>query len=242
MRAPRGAFAGIVLSLVLAVGQVHGQIREVGDEGPYRSLRFQAGGDLDLALPQGEFGEFVQAGYGVGGWIALNLDRHGTVALRLDGNYLIYGQENRRRPLSPTVPFIDVNVSTSNNIYSLGIGPLISLGNGPVKPYLIGSAGFSYFATESSVSGTSNSTAFAKSTNFDDFTFSWSGGGGLRIRVSNKWNPVFIDLGAEYHRNGEARYLREGSIRDNGNGTISITPIQSETNLVLLKLGVSGAW
>jgi hypothetical protein len=242
MRAPRGVFGGFVLSLVLVLGQAQAQIREVGDDGPYHSQRFQAGAHLDLALPQGQFSEFVEAGYGLGGWLAINLDRRGLLALKLDGTYLIYGRENRVRPLSPTVPFVDVDVTTSNNIYSLGIGPLVTLTDGAVKLFVSGSAGFSYFATESSVSGTSNSTDFAKSTNFDDFTFSWSGGGGMRIRVSNRRNPIYIDLGAEYHRNGQARYLREGSIRDNGNGTITITPIQSETNLVLLKLGVSGAW
>jgi hypothetical protein len=242
MRAPRGVFGGFVLSLVLAIGQVHGQIKEVGDDGPFRYRRFQAGAHFDVALPQGQFGEFVEAGYGLGGWLAINLDDRGLLAIKLDGDYLIYGRENRRRPLSPTVPFVDVDVTTSNNIYSLGIGPLLTLTDGAVKLFVSGSAGFSYFATESSVSGTSNSTDFAKSTNFDDFTFSWSGGGGMRFRVSNRRNPIYIDVGAEYHRNGEARYLREGSIQDNGNGTITITPIQSETNLLLLKLGVSGAW
>lgn len=223
-------------------GQAHGQIREVNDAGPRGPLRLQAGAHLDLALPQGEFSNFVDAGYGLGGWIAFNLDRHGTIALRLDGSYLTYGRESRRRPLSPTVPFVTVDVTTSNNIYTLGVGPLISLSNGAVKPYLSASAGFAYFATESSVSGTNNNQDFASSTNFDDFTFAWTGGGGLRIRVSNRRTPIYIDLGAEYQRNGRARYLREGSITDNGDGTLTIRPIESETNLLLLKLGVSGAW
>ena len=48
----------------------------------------QAGAHLDLALPQGEFSEFVDAGYGLVWLDCVNLDRHGTIALRLDGSYL----------------------------------------------------------------------------------------------------------------------------------------------------------
>ena len=244
MRAPWGTLGGLVLCLVLGAGQMAAQIREVDpgearDRGPYR---FQAGGHLDLALPQGEFDEFVGTGYGLGGFVGVNLDNTGTVALMIDGSFLIYGHETIRRPLSTTVPFVTVDVSTSNNIYALGFGPIITLGHGTIRPYFTGTVGFSYFATESSVSGSNNVDSFAESTNFDDFTFSWTGGGGLKFQVSHGRNPVFIDVATEYHNNGRANYLREGSIIDNGNGTISFTPIQSETNLMLIKLGVSGSF
>ena len=212
------------------------------DDEIFTANRFQAGAHLNLALPQGEFDEFVDAGFGFGGWFAFNIDRGGMIALKLDGNWLIYGSETRRRPLSPTVPFVTVDVTTRNNIYTLGVGPLISFSNGAIKPYIAGTIGFSYFATESGVSGTSNGEDFAESTNFDDFTFAVVAGGGIRVRVKRGQSPLFIDLVSEYHRNGQASYLREGSIVDNGNGTISFTPIQSETNLMLFKLGVSASF
>lgn len=240
MKAPRRLLGGVVLLFVLGAGQLRAQIREVdadvGEAGPYR---FQAGGHLALAVPQGQFSDFVDLGYGLGGWLAVNLDRHGTLALKLDGSFLVYGHETRRRPLSPTIPFVTVDVTTSNNIYSFGIGPVLTLGHGAIRPYGTATAGFSYFATESSVKGSNNTDSFAESTNFDDFTFAWTAGGGFRIQVSRGRSPVFIDLATEYHRNGRASYLREGSIVDNGNGTISIHPIQSETNLLLVKVGVS---
>jgi hypothetical protein len=242
MRAPRGVLGGFVLLSVLAAGQATAQIREVDEPDVDTPNRFQAGAHLNLALPQGEFSDFVDAGFGLGGWFAFNLDRRGMIAFKVDGNWLIYGSESRRRPLSPTVPFVTVDVTTRNNIYTLGVGPVITLSNGAIKPYIAGTVGFSYFATESGVSGTSNGEDFAESTNFDDFTFAVVGGGGLRVRLKGGRTPVFLDLSSEYHRNGRASYLREGSIIDNGNGTISFTPIQSETNLMLVKLGVSGSF
>jgi hypothetical protein len=243
MIALRGVVGAAVLSSILALGQVQAQIREVendvGESGPYR---LQAGGHLALAFPQGQFDQFVDLGYGLGGWIALNLDREGVFAIKLDGNFLIYGHETRTRPLSPTVPFVTVDVSTSNNIYAMGIGPLITLGHGAIRPFVQGTVGFSYFATESSVKGSNNSESFAESTNFDDFTFAWTAGGGLRIQVSRGRHPLFIDLATDYHRNGQASYLREGSITDDGNGGLIIRPIQSQTNLLLVRVGISGSF
>lgn len=243
MNAPRGLLGAIVLSFVLGGGQLTAQIREVdADIGEPGNFRYQAGAHLALAIPQGQFSDFVDLGYGLGGWIAFNLDRRGTLALKLDGNFLIYGHETRRRPLSPTVPFVSVDVSTSNNIYSMGIGPVLTLGHGAIRPYFTATAGFSYFATESSVKGSNNYDSFARSTNFDDFTFAWTAGGGLRIQVSRGRSPVFIDMASEYHRNGRANYLREGGITDDGNGNVIIRPIQSETNLMLVKFGVSASF
>jgi hypothetical protein len=48
-----------------------------------------------------------------------------------------------------------------------------------------------------------------------------------------------IDVGARYHGNGEARYLRKGDIIDNPDGSVELDPQQSETNLWTIQLGVS---
>ena len=63
-------------------------------------------------------------------------------------------------------------------------------------------------------------------------------GGGLRFRLGGP-RSILLDLGAEYHRNGVAEYLREGDIVDNPDGTITILPNRSEANVVTLRIGVS---
>ena len=42
--------------------------------------------------------------------------------------------------------------------------------------------------------------------------------------------------------NGQVRYLREGSIREAPDGSISFRPIESETNMLLIQVGVSFAF
>jgi hypothetical protein len=50
---------------------------------------------------------------------------------------------------------------------------------------------------------------------------------------------VLLDLGATFHRNGEATYLRKGSIRDLPDGSVVISPIRSEANFVTYRIGIS---
>jgi hypothetical protein len=69
--------------------------------------------------------------------------------------------------------------------------------------------------------------------------FALTGGGGFLIPLSMRRTPVLLDLGATFHRNGEATYLRKGSIRDNPDGSITIDPIRSEANFITYRIGVS---
>jgi hypothetical protein len=223
--------AGLWLALALGVtsaAQAQG-IRPIG--GPNVHL----GGGVLLAQAIGEFANYVDVGYGLGAHALWEPVADGPFGLRLDGTYLIYGSETRRYEL---LPLVDVDVTTENQIAGLQIGPQVSVGRGALRAYGYGQIGFSYFATTSSVEGSGNAQPFAETTNFDDFTFASVAGGGVRIQLSHGRTPVALDLGARYLYNGRARYLREGSIEIVGND-VTLTPIESQTNLILYQLGVS---
>jgi len=200
-----------------------------------------AGGGLALALPVGEFSNYVKAGGGANGFVAWKLAADGAASIRVDGTFLIYGSETRRLPLAPSGPLalVNVDVTTSNLIVNLGIGPQLTATRGAIRPYVNGAVGFSYFGTSSSVRGTHDVEPFATSTNFDDFTFALRGGGGLWILLSSRRTPVSLDLSAHYIRNGRVSYLREGSITFDLTGTPIYHPIESETNFWLVQAGVS---
>ena len=53
-----------------------------------------------------------------------------------------------------------------------------------------------------------------------------------------KTTTVLIDLGVQYIAGGRARYLRPGSIQDLPNAQVSITPLESDMHLLLVRLGV----
>ncbi len=214
------------LAVMLPVAETRAQLQVQG----------LGGGGVLIGFPVGEFENFVDPSPGFSLYGLAQFGARGILGLRLDGSLIFYGSETRRRPLSPTIQLIDVDVTTQNTIASIIIGPQLSAPSGTVRPYVNAGLGFSYFSTESSVSGSSDTEPFASTTNFDDFTFALVSGGGVWIRLSR---TVFLDLSGRYLRNGRVRYLREGSIIEATDGSISFTPIESETNMLLIQVGVS---
>ena len=235
-----GVVVGALLALPASgVAQYRDHDRYHDDDeewGPPKAEFFIQG---NVAVPVGEFQSFVDlgGGLGLGGLAYLNRDR--TAALRLDGQFVVYGSEEFRTPLSPTIPFVDVDVRTTNYIVSLGVGPQIFLGQGSIRPYVFGTAGFAYFGTQTSVSGSQDVEAFASTTNFDDITLALTGGGGMSVRLSDGENPVSLDMSASYQRNGLTEYLTEGDLYELPGGGWAVDPILSETNLVTYRVGVS---
>ena len=206
------------------------------DPGPVRGF---VGGEFLVASPVGEFAENVGTGFGVGVHGRFAFDDSSLFSLRGDLGFLNYGNETIR--ICVTQPCrVTGDLTTSNNIVFAGVGPELGAGSGAVRVYTHAGVGFAYFGTTSSVEGANNQgDPFASSTNFDDVTFAWMGGGGLQLRLSGRANPVYLDLGARYHGNGEAEYLRKGDIQDRPNGNVVINPRRSETNLWTIRFGVS---
>lgn len=197
-------------------------------------------GDLNFAVSQpiGDFGKFIGTGYGLTGGFVWNLDRDRVFGIRAEGGFVQYGSETIGGCLvSCRVP---VDVTTTNDIGFGGIGPQISVPAGPFRPYVNATAGFSYFFTHSSINDSDEYDYGAYDhTNHDDLVFALTGGGGVLIPLSMRTVPVLLDLGATVHRNGQASYLRKGSIKDLPDGGIVISPIRSDANFVTYRIGVS---
>lgn len=195
-----------------------------------------------VAQPLEEFADYIDAGYGFGGYVAHALDSRGILSIRANADILWYGRETSRHDLSSGWGG-SLDVTTSNNIFSMGIGPYLTLPSTGVRPFLTGTFGFSYFSTSTSVEWRYSGETVDSWTDFSDAVTAWTGGGGLLIPLGRGQRPVLLELSAIYHGNGEAEYLREGSISQDDNGNAVFTPIRSRTNLVLYTIGVSfGAW
>lgn len=192
------------------------------------------------ADPVGEFGRFVDDGFGLNLEGRFPVSGAGPLALRLDGGFVVYGHERQGMCFPPPVGCrIGVDLNTYNTIAYLGVGPELA-GDGSVAPYVNGSVGLTWFYTNSSLSGADDWDTNFNTTNYSDWATSLRAGGGVRFRVGgSSARPVLLDVGAQYHRNGQADYLREGDIVDYPDGTIELYPIRSEANLVTFNVGVS---
>src|SRR2546427_6035514 len=117
-----------------------------------RSWGFGGGGVM-VGIPVGEFRNFVDVAGGLGGVIAVNLDRRGSVGLRLTGSYLQYGHERRPVALAGTGGLLGLDLNTAFYIASLRAGPQFVFGEGPVRPDGVGTAGGSSLATQAPLGG-----------------------------------------------------------------------------------------
>jgi hypothetical protein len=204
-----------------------------------RPVRAYGGIQLLGAVPVGEFSDYIDGGGGLGLNLEWPIRAGGVLSLRGDIGWLLYGEETTEVCFQSTNCRVTLDLTTTNNIFFLNIGPQLGAPSGPVRPYFNASAGMAYFATTSSVKGDDSSENFASDTNFDDFTMSWGAGGGLRIPVSRGRTPVMIDLGAQYHGNGYVEYLTEGNIIDHPGGPPTFDVTRSAADFVSIRLGVS---
>src|SRR5262245_24797484 len=138
----------VAVALFLLPLTLQGQ-RADRDDPFSRNWRFEAGGSFNYGVPQGDFRENVRQGFGLDAFFRWNLDSRGIFSLRTDGSYLGYGRETKRVPLSQTVGRIRLDLTTTNNILHMGIGPQLTAPDGPFRPYVNGGIGFSYFFTSS---------------------------------------------------------------------------------------------
>lgn len=228
-----GLITGVVL---LASAPARAQLVEPRQPPPVVYLGVQP----LYARTVGEFSDYVEHGGGLDLYVVYPVRRASPFALRADGGFIIYGSETLPVCFSSTVGCrVQLDLTTTNSIAFLNAGPQLMMPSGRIRAYANGAVGFSYFGTTSSVAGAYSDQTFASTNNFDDVTFALSAGGGVQVAVGSGRTPILLDLGVRYHGNGRVEYLREGDIRDNPDGSVTLTPTRSGANLVSFQLGLT---
>lgn len=188
--------------------------------------------------PQGAFQRNVGLGYGVDGAYLLRLDRAGIWSLRASAGVASYGHESRRTPLSETVGGrVTVDVTTTNYVVPMSIGPQVSWPTGSVRPYINAGVGGQAFFTESRVEDSGGFNTLASTTNHSSMSSAWTAGGGVYLPLYVGRFQVQLDLGVQYFNGGTTRYLAPGSIVDLPNARIAVTPLESATHLAIIRFG-----
>jgi hypothetical protein len=188
-----------------------------------------------IAEPRGQFAQDV----GTHGGLGASMTFGTGLGVRVSAAVLVYGHERQSVPLAGTGGRVYVNLDTDNIIGTLGIGPQITLGSGPVQLYGWGSLNFGYIATISSAEDDCGCDAFASTTNFDDATLAKEVGGGMLLRFGRGRSPVSLDLSVRYVDHGYARYLTEGGIYERFDGSLGMDVRQSQVEMVIYQLGLS---
>ena len=212
-----------LLALVVGAGSASAQyrgLREVrGDAGSF-------GINLAVGAPQGDFARNVDVAGGVDAFAAVNLGAGNPLGLRFEGAYLVYGSDQQ----------FDLN--TTYAIATLGVGPQITLGQGPMRLYGFGTVGFSYISAYSSFPDGCGCYSYGSQTDFSDWTSALQAGGGMLLTLGRR-TPVSLDIGARYLYSGFANYVAPGDVQPQPNGDVVVFTSRARPNLTVVHFGVS---
>lgn len=189
--------------------------------------------------PQGAFRQNIGFGYGADAAYLIRLDDAGVWSIRANVGVLAYGSESKRTPLSESVGGrVLVDVTTTNYIVPMSIGPQLSWPTGRFRPYVNAGIGGQAFVTESHVDGSDDWAPFASTTNHSAFAALWAVGGGVYMPVYEGSTKVEVDMGMQYLSGARASYLARGSIVDLPGAQIRVTPLESTTHQVIARVGL----
>ncbi len=238
MRIPRSSILAAIVAISLIGSSVDAQIRRrprVRDVGP---SRFTLVGDLLAAQPKGELATQIDDGYGANIAGLFRVDREGIFSIRGDLGGMQYGSETFRMPYLPITGRISLEVETTNMTAWGSIGPQITVPAGPFQPYLHAAIAVVNFTTSTGVRGDDSEYNYASSNNSSDATTAYIMGGGFYTPFgsSRSWK---LHAGGRYFRGGEATYLNEGDIQDNPDGSVTLFPRTSKTDMVTWQIGVA---
>lgn len=239
MFAPSARRATILIAIVSTAARAQDNAGAVHPEDTWSfTRRSSLSSSVIQSRPQGAFGQHVGRGYGLDGAYLFRLDRAGIWSVRASAGIASYGRESRRTALSEAVGGrVTVDVSTTNYMVPLSVGPQLTWPTGLFRPYVNVGVGAQAFFTESRVQGTSSPVALASTTNHSSAAVSWTFGGGVYLPLYAGKTRVDVDLGAQYLAGGTTRYLARGSIVDLPGATIAITPVESRTHVAIVRLG-----
>jgi hypothetical protein len=215
---------GLALTLVTATSPL------VGQRSALREVRggSSAGFTLVVAQPLGEFRRTGDVAAGITGFAVVPLDRTASVGLRIDGGYMVYDAAYR-----------GYGISTTSSIGSLAVGPQITLGQGPIRPYGFATLGGSIFWTsvsDNNYCGCYDSDVFLLNGRFTTVT---QVGTGLIIAVSRRRTAVALDLGVRDVRHERVRYVPAGGITENADGSFTVERVQTPVRMRVFQIGVS---
>ncbi len=240
MHTPVVRFAARYATALLLAATVVRPALAQSSAGRTPSGRLSGGAHLLVSEPRGDFGQNTGNGFGVDASLIWRLDPQAIANWRVDLGVLNYGNERRRIPLTGTAGLVQLDLRTSNNIFSAVTGPELHFGNGPITPYVAALGGFSVFWTQSSVEGSQNDNSpFASTTNSNDAVVAYGGAVGATIRLTNGRNPVRLDLGARFLRHDDVRYLNDQRVRDAFTQNRDPIPLRGRADFMTYFLGAN---
>ena len=243
----------LVIALVLSLlftDQTRAQLSDIYPQTEASEYGFIAGMDLNLGTPLSGFANTMdRVGFGFTIHGAYQI-KNRPLNIGLDFGFLNFGRDRRDEPISSTIPDLTVLVENTYNLMHSSVLLRLIQPSGKIRPYLETAVGFNYLYTETLIENTGiyYEEPVFRSTNFDDFTFSYGMGAGLMIELGTytildvlkeevRIERILLNLMGRYKAGGSADYLKKGSITvQNGQAFYDVS--RSETDVFYYTAGI----
>lgn len=192
-------------------------------------------------IPVGDFRKADNGGGGIDVMLGFQPFRREPLSIRANAVFLDYGglrqagyQEFCDEFGSCFLEEVEFDARNHTAMF-LQIGPEFMVTDGKWRPFGFALVGTTVFNSTMVFpeSGTTEGEAIFTSSNL-----STAYGLGLR-RVGTRWGrEIGFELSSRFTRNGKARYLTEGGITQNSDGSFTITPREGAANIVGIHLGL----
>lgn len=205
---------GALATVVSTLSAQRSALREVGNRG-------SLGANVVFAQPLGTFRNTGNVAAGISLW---GVTSGGTLALRIDGGWMLYDSQNQ-----------GYGISTVSQIGTLGAGPQLTLGQGALRFYGFATIGGSLFWSSVNSSCGCNSNYFLDG----HFTTTTSAGGGVLLGISSGRTPIAIDLGIRGVRHDRVKYVPAGGFTQNPDGSFSARQVETPVEQRVFQVGIS---
>ncbi len=208
-------------------------------------------GGFALAIPDGDFRDQTSnIGYGVNLGIGVG-SRKLPFVVGAEGGFFILGSHTDNVALSTTIRSVFVDVETTNTLAQGHLFLRMQPSSGMLRPYVEGLVGTKYLSTQTTVQNESfrDDEAVFRSTNFDDWAFSYGIGAGAAIQLYRNQDPksdlgtVSLLISARWTPGSTAEYLADADISDVDNdGRVTNRDLaisRSRTDVIVPSIGVS---
>ncbi|MGH7529369.1 MAG: hypothetical protein ACREMN_03215 [Gemmatimonadales bacterium] len=207
---------GLVASSLAAQRYHRPGLREVRERG-------SVGLTLHVAEP---WGDFKRHGNMAAGLNVTGVSGGSGLGVRLEAAFLTYASD-----------YQGYGASTTSAIGSLGIGPQLTLGGGPLRVYGFATLGGSLFwsSLDRDSCGCYDDDVFFLE---GDFTTNRSVGAGLLLNVSSR---LALDVGVREVRHDRVTYVPAGGITENSDGSYTVERVETPVGMRVWHAGVSFA-
>ena len=194
--------------------------------------------------PLGPFADNVRHGFGLDGMGTVGLDSRGIFSLKAELGWIRLDSKSEPFIVNTGFEFLELESETTSGVLMLGAGPQLAVPFGPIRPYVGGSVGFARFATNTAIKISADQTNTGQEETIDeqtvssDFILSLTGSAGIRFELPFMGRGILADLGARWHRNGEAEYVSSEGVVYNGSGVPTITATRSDADFLVYRLGI----